>query len=78
MFLQEKGFRGRRHLLIKNLHLNSWRMVVEEEGNIVESDIEIDEDKQRDSRDGVLVLVGSCIPVTKEVTMVYHGGWRPT
>lgn len=28
-------------------------MVVEEEGNIVESDIEIDEDKQRDSRDGI-------------------------
>lgn len=26
-------------------------MVVEEEGNIAESDIEIDEDKRRDSRD---------------------------
>lgn len=73
---QGKGSRGR-ELLINDLHLNSWRMGVQEEENLVERDIAMDEDRRRDSRDRVLVSVGTCIPLTREVNMVHHRGWRP-
>lgn len=75
MFLQGKGFRGR-GLLINDLHLNSWRMGAQEEENLAECNIAMDKDRRRDSKDGVLVLVGRCIPATREVNMVYRGAWR--
>lgn len=76
VFLQGKGFRGR-GLLVNDLYLNSWRMGVQEEENLVERYIAMDEDRRRDSRDRVQVSVGRCTAVTREVNMVYHGGWRP-
>lgn len=73
-----KGSRGRELLLINDLHLNSWRMGLQEEENLVERDIAMDEDRRRDSRDRVLVSVGTCIPLTREVNMVHHRGGRPS
>lgn len=53
-------------------------MGVQEEENLVERDIAMDEDRRRDSRDRVLVSVGTCIPLMREVNMVHHRGWRPS